>query len=330
MHIRKLAEMEHGKTRSLYEEVFSEDSSSFIDYYYSEKTKDNTIFVVEEDGGIQAMLHLNPYTLMVNGRKEPSHYIVAVATREKYRKRGYMAELLKEALRSMYKEGEPFTFLMPASESIYTPYGFRTVYEQEHRYLSETECGGNGIRLAEEKDCEALAAFAEHALAGRAKVYAERTPAYYRRLLKEYRSDGGNSAIIEEDGKICDLRPIVTEAENEKPKIMIRIVYLKRLLQILELRCLMAACFHVTDPLIEENNKCFLLTGTEFSGVMLMEGKPENSEGVLTVEALGSLIFGSKTVEEIAAEEGVSMTERLKGELEKIVPLSPIYLNEIV
>ena len=92
----------------------------------------------------------------------------------------------------------------------------------------------------------------------------------------------------------------------------------------------MAACFHVTDPLIEENNKCFLLTGTEFSGVMLMEGKPENSEGVLTVEALGSLIFGSKTVEEIAAEEGVSMTERLKGELEKIVPLSPIYLNEIV
>lgn len=61
-----------------------------------------------------------------------------------------------------------------------------------------------------------------------------------------------------------------------------------------------------------------------------MEGKPENSEGVLTVEALGSLIFGSKTVEEIAAEEGVSMTERLKGELEKIVPLSPIYLNEIV
>ena len=137
MHIRKLAEMEHGKTRSLYEEVFSEDSSSFIDYYYSEKTKDNTIFVVEEDGGIQAMLHLNPYTLMVNGRKEPSHYIVAVATREKYRKRGYMAGLLKESLRSMYKEGEPFTFLMPASESIYTPYGFRTVYELSLIHISE-------------------------------------------------------------------------------------------------------------------------------------------------------------------------------------------------
>ena len=32
MHIRKLAEMEHGKTRSLYEEVFSEDSSSSVSY----------------------------------------------------------------------------------------------------------------------------------------------------------------------------------------------------------------------------------------------------------------------------------------------------------
>ena len=102
------------------------------------------------------------------------------------------------------------------------------------------------------------------------------------------------------------------------------------MLQILDLNYLTAACFHVTDPLIEENNKCLMLTGTEFSGVMLMPGRPENSEGTLTIDALGSLIFGSKTVEEIAGEKGVIMTERLKGELKKIVPLSRIFLNEIV
>ena len=66
----------------------------------------------------------------------------------------------------------------------------------------------------------------------------------------------------------------------------------------LSLRSLMVVSFQVTDPIIEENNRCLLLTGTEFSGVMLMEGKPENSEGTITIAALASLIFGAETVDE--------------------------------
>ena len=63
MKIRKLETGEKLNTRKLYEEVFSEDSKDFVDYYYEEKVKDNQIYVVEEDGEIQAMLHLNPYEL---------------------------------------------------------------------------------------------------------------------------------------------------------------------------------------------------------------------------------------------------------------------------
>lgn len=121
MEIRKLETEEKQNTKKLYEEVFSEDSKSFVDYYYEEKLKDNQIYAVEEDGEIQAMLHLNPYELAVNGSKKDVNYIVAVATRESYRKRGYMAGLLKQALNDMYADGETFTFLMPASESIYLP-----------------------------------------------------------------------------------------------------------------------------------------------------------------------------------------------------------------
>ena len=72
MQIRKLEDGEKKETRRLYEEVFPEDSASFVDYYYTEKTKDNTIYAAEEDGAIQAMLHLNPYTLLVNGKEEPA------------------------------------------------------------------------------------------------------------------------------------------------------------------------------------------------------------------------------------------------------------------
>ena len=52
------------------------------------------IYVVRENDDIQAMLHLNPYTLMVNGIEKESYYIVAVATRKEYRGRRYMACLL--------------------------------------------------------------------------------------------------------------------------------------------------------------------------------------------------------------------------------------------
>ena len=41
MKIKKLAVEEKGRTRALWEEVFSEDTREFLDYYYFIKTRDN-------------------------------------------------------------------------------------------------------------------------------------------------------------------------------------------------------------------------------------------------------------------------------------------------
>lgn len=90
MKIRKLDQSEHGKTRSLWEQVFSEDSQEFVDYYYYIKTKDNTIYVIEEGDKIRAMLQLNPYQVKLQESVVPSDYIVGVATQAEYRGRGYM------------------------------------------------------------------------------------------------------------------------------------------------------------------------------------------------------------------------------------------------
>ena len=111
---------------------------------------------------------------------------------------------------------------------------------------------------------------------------------------------------------------------------MIRIVDVRRMLMALSLRSLTGVVFCVTDPLIEENNRCLVVTGTEHSGVMLMDGDAKNSEGTVTVAALTSLLFGAKTVEEACEEEGVRMSERMKAEMEKLIPLSAICLNETV
>ena len=334
MNIRRLNQEEHGKTKSLYKEVFSTDSDGFVEYYYTEKIKDNQIYVMEEDDKIVGMLHLNPYTLKVNGKEKDTNYIVAVATKEEYRKQGIMRKLLTTALNDMYAANQTFTFLMPASESIYLPYDFRTVYEQNHTYYEE-EHEGKGFDIQELKveECEELADAMNHFLSANFQVYAYRNKEYFERLKKEYESDGAKLMLYRKDGNIIDLRPCVPDGDvikESKPKIMIRIIDVRRMLMSLRLKSLMAAAFHVTDPVIAENNRCLVMTGTEFSGVMLMDSKPENSEGTITIAALASLLFGAKTVDEICEEDGVVMSERMKGEMKKIIPLNRIYLNEIV
>lgn len=340
MEIHKLDVTENNKTRPLYEEVFDEDSQSFVDYYYTEKTRDNQIYVIREDGGIQAMLHLNPYELMVNGSRKAVDYIVAVATRASYRKRGYMGELLRKSLRDMYAAGRSFTFLMPAAEAIYTPYDFRTVYEQERRRCPQRKPGeavledGRVCRVSplEEADVDELANAANKELSTHYQVYAYRSGEYYRRLRKEYASDGAELMIYRDGERIADCRPYIPDGqlEGDIPKIMVRIIDVRRVLMSVQLKSLIAVCFQIIDPVIEENNRCVVITGTEFSGVMLMDSKPENSEGTVTIAALTEFLFGVKTADEICHEESVWMTGRMREELNKVVPLSRIYLNEVV
>lgn len=334
MQIRKLEQKEHEKTKALYQEVFSTDSEGFVNYYYTEKVKDNQIYVMEDEEKIVGMLHLNPYMLKVNGMDKETNYIVAVATKEEYRKQGIMRKLLTKALNDMYEEHQTFTFLMPAAESIYLPYDFRTVYEQNHSYYHEEHEGkGFDIRELRVEECEELAEAMNAHLSMHYQVYACRNKEYFERLQKEYESDGAKLMLYRKGDDIVDMRPCVPDEDiikGTKPKIMIRILDVRRMLMNLRLKSLMAVCFHVTDPLITENNRCVVMTGTEFSGVMLMDSKPENSEGTITIAALTSLLFGAKTVDEICEEDGVVMSERMKGEMKKIVPLSRIYLNEIV
>lgn len=133
--VKVLQNEEKRSTRELWEEVFPEDSSEFVDYYYTNKIADNIILVIEKDNRIISMLHLNPFNMQYQNYEFESHYIVAVATKVEYRHQGFMRELLKEAMNILYQNEEPFTFLMPADESIYTPFGFQFIYRQKELIL---------------------------------------------------------------------------------------------------------------------------------------------------------------------------------------------------
>lgn len=129
MNIIRLAGRACQKTRPLWEEVFSEDSKQFVDYYYEHKAPGNIGYVVEEEP-FGSMLFLTPYTARVYGKTRQLSYIVGVATKAIYRHQGRMTALLMQAMTDMYRSKQPFTFLMPANPAIYEPFGFSYVYER--------------------------------------------------------------------------------------------------------------------------------------------------------------------------------------------------------
>ncbi len=229
--IRYLTQEEKGKTKAMYQENFPEDSQAFVDYYYTYKTRDNQILVMEE-AGIQVMIHLNPYEFQVCGEPVMVNYVVAVATAASVRRQGKMARVLKRALLDMAKERRPFTFLIPANPRVYQSAGFVFVsteqypeYEgqwiparqrQDLQAAEVTETSGKNLglhgeaesgvrwsreadirlRRATESDIPAMVAFANEFLSREYDIYPGRTAEYYRRMLAEMACQNGGLVLL--------------------------------------------------------------------------------------------------------------------------------------
>ena len=411
MEVRLLKQQEHGKTRLLWEKVFQEDSKAFLDYYYFFKTRENSVYVVEEDEEIRSMLHLNPFLIQVGEGQFDVRYIIAVATEESYRKRGYMGMLLRKAMQAMYQEKQPFTFLMPAAEAIYTPYDFRFVYDQnvwKYTVVEKQEQKSLPVSEAGIGDGADLAAFFMEYFSERFQIYAVRDEQYYQTMLFEQQSENGGIAILkrsekivgcflygDEDGleireplylkeyetefwaavgKVCEKHGQkealvyagiseeekigTVEFQKQKPTIMVRILHLESLLRLLKTKAgeQIDCSFAVLDSILTQNSRVWKLQSSPIGEseegeeavkeadvakevekqrlsdceTKIFVRETEDSEGVISIAALTSLLFGYKSVEEVAEEPDVFLSERLKGELKKIQPFDKIYLNEIV
>ena len=143
---------EQERTKSLYREVFPEDTEEFLDFYYRERPK--RILAMEEDGQIIAMLHLNPFLFSFFGKEITASYIYAVATKKEKRRQGIMGELLQYSFQLLKEEGEAFCVLIPVSESIYSPYGFRTVAKLAIEESEEESKREKSSKNSAEPGCE--------------------------------------------------------------------------------------------------------------------------------------------------------------------------------
>ena len=257
--IRYLKDNEKGKSEALYRGAFPEDKDAFVEYYYSYVTKDNRILVLEQEGEISSMLHLNPYRLSVNGTEVNAYYYVAVVTKAECRHQGMMRKLLVRSLNDIHEEGHPFTYLMPVNRAIYEPFDFRIVYQQKK------------VELPKEPDA------ANKKMAELFDVFTLWDDWYVEKQLEETRVCAGDPPF-----------EIV-------PYIMTRITHVENMLSLLRSKKPVKVVLEVRDEIILENNGQFLWEISEHESTF-RKVTGEEPEICLTIAELTELVFGKREV----------------------------------
>lgn len=351
--VEYLCDNEKSETIPLWKACFPEDTDRYLDYYYHEKTLDNKILAIREEGRILSMLHRNPYKLRLGDITWDSDYIVAVATDKAHRGRGYMREILTKALKDMHQEGIPFTFLMPASEAIYTPFDFRYIWDAPSLSRDEDSIQALTAKAIteSEQDCQIAAKFMNSWLSKHAQLHTVRDHSYIRRLLRELKSEDGELLFLYRGDQLVGLQAVTGEKKDQrllytdskwyakgpsKPLIMARITNIQKFLEAISLResGTLDIKLKVEDRLLPENAEEYLWHLDE-KGSSLSIIKDESSLARLSdqkiwplqaeIADLASWLFGYQKLTALW-----KLSPQLKSELNKIQPIQGVWLDEIV
>ena len=352
------------ETKHLWHMCFPEDSESFIEYYYKEKTKDNEILVKKDNGLLISMVQYNPYAVKLRGRLWKLDYLVGVATEESRRREGHFRDVFVKMLHDEEAAGKPITYLVPVNPAVYAPMGFTFIgnvasyelAEKAKQTLTRTVCQDTP------EDCGRAAVYMEQWLGARYEMYTRRDAAYVSRLIKELASENGTLEFLEQDGRLVGLdaywgwevrehrllyaEDAYTVKTGEKPWNMARLTNIGALLTAFGLKQaeqqgeekrMLTLGIRMNDPILEMNNGEFVWTIGE-TGSSLKARKPEPDTCGCTEnvsiwletkpEELVSWLFGCRKAEEIW---GVQLENKGLAEiLAQVNTVNGVYLDEIV
>ena len=352
------------ETKHLWHMCFPEDSESFIEYYYKEKTKDNEILVKKDNGLLISMVQYNPYAVKLRVRLWKLDYLVGVATEESRRREGHFRDVFVKMLHDEEAAGKPITYLVPVNPAVYAPMGFTFIgnvafyelTEEAKQTLTRTVCQDTP------EDCGRAAVYMEQWLGARYEMYTRRDAAYVSRLIKELASENGTLEFLEQDGRLVGLdaywgwevrehrllyaEDAYTVKTGEKPWNMARLTNIGALLAAFGLKQaeqqgeekrMLTLGIRMNDPILEMNNGEFVWTIGE-TGSSLKARKPEPDtcgcmENVsiwleTKPEELVSWLFGCRKAEEIWG--GQLENKGLSEILAQVDTVNGVYLDEIV
>lgn len=352
------------ETKHLWHMCFPEDSESFIEYYYKEKTKDNEILVKKDNGLLISMVQYNPYAVKLRGRLWKLDYLVGVATEESRRREGHFRDVFVKMLHDEEAAGKPITYLVPVNPAVYAPMGFTFIgnvafyelTEEAKKTLTRTVCQDTP------EDCGRAAVYMEQWLGAQYEMYTRRDAAYVSRLIKELASENGTLEFLEQDGRLVGLdaywgwevrehrllyaEDAYTVKTGEKPWNMARLTNIGALLAAFGLKKaeqqgeekrMLTLGIRMNDPILEMNNGEFVWTIGE-TGSSLKARKPEPDTCGCTEnvsiwletkpEELVSWLFGCRKAEEIWG--GQLENKGLAEILAQVDTVNGVYLDEIV
>lgn len=352
------------ETKHLWHMCFPEDSESFIEYYYKEKTKDNEILVKKDNGLLISMVQYNPYAVKLRGRLWKLDYLVGVATEEGRRREGHFRDVFVKMLHDEEAAGKPITYLVPVNPAVYAPMGFTFIgnvasyelTEEAKQTLTRTVCQDTP------EDCGRAAVYMEQWLGARYEMYTRRDAAYVSRFIKELASENGTLEFLEQDGRLVGLdaywgwevrehrllyaEDAYTVKTGEKPWNMARLTNFGALLAAFGLKQaeqqggekrMLTLGIRMNDPILEMNNGEFVWTIGE-NGSSLKARKPEPDTCGCTEnvsiwletkpEELVSWLFGCRKAEEIWG--GQLENKGLAEILAQVDTVNGVYLDEIV
>ena len=352
------------ETKHLWHMCFPEDSESFIEYYYKEKTKDNEILVKKDNGLLISMVQYNPYAVKLRGRLWKLDYLVGVATEESRRREGHFRDVFVKMLHDEEAAGKPITYLVPVNPAVYAPMGFTFIgnvasyelTEEAKKTLTRTVCQDTP------EDCGRAAVYMEQWLGARYEMYTRRDAAYVSRLIKELASENGTLEFLEQDGRLVGLdaywgwevrehrllyaEDAYTVKTGEKPWNMARLTNIGALLAAFGLKQaeqqgeekrMLTLGIRMNDSILEMNNGKFVWTIGE-TGSSLKARKPEPDTCGCTEnvsiwletkpEELVSWLFGCRKAEEIWG--GQLENKGLAEILAQVDTVNGVYLDEIV
>lgn len=111
------------------------DTEEFLDIYFKYKYKPENTLIYFEDGKAVASLQMLPYTITFYEREIPFAYLAGLCTLPEYRKKGFMAQLIREAHKIIIQRNIPIAILIPAEDWLYPfyeKYGYEKVFEGDN------------------------------------------------------------------------------------------------------------------------------------------------------------------------------------------------------
>lgn len=203
------------KHHDLWKQVFS-DTDKYLDFYFQKKAPISLVYSQYEKEELTSMAFSTPYAVSFFGDIETFHYIVGVATSPDYRRQGRMKELLLENMTERYEEGEIMSYLSPAKEEYYSPFGFSGLYWRQSSVVSEFGKSDlvvvNFSRLSEEKRKEVVTFVNQKLNSSLSNLFVRRSIEYYRLLRREMQAlDGGVLVFCNADGEVIGTLTYGTE-----------------------------------------------------------------------------------------------------------------------